>query len=167
VLDDDVVPDRAPQHAAERSVVGPSPGPVQGLVGKVPKPRGEAEAEQFEQPEEQVGVAVGVGVVLADGQAVLVEEPVEDECGLSELAVHDADPELAALVRHVAVHAHAPPHPEVAGKVAGVQPDAEVPKRMPSDDDVVPGPKEAVRGKGAVVADKGGDRLPQRVLPEA
>ena len=47
MLDDETVVDGAPQDTVERSVVRAAPGPVQDLVGQVPKTGGEAKAEQL------------------------------------------------------------------------------------------------------------------------
>jgi hypothetical protein len=40
--------------------------------------------------------------VLLDGRRVVVEEPVEDEGGLTQLAVDDVDPVLRPLIADVA-----------------------------------------------------------------
>jgi len=62
-----------------------------------------------------------VGVVLGDRGGVLVEEAVEDEGRLPELAVDHVHPVLGPLVQHVAVEGEAPSHAEVAREVAGVE----------------------------------------------
>src|SRR5438105_15930351 len=70
-------------------------------------------------PVDQVGVAVGVGVVLLDAVDVLVQHAFEGEGRLPELAVDDGDRELRPLVRDVAVAAETPTDPEVAAQMAG------------------------------------------------
>jgi hypothetical protein len=104
--------------------------------------------------------------VLLDGRGVLVEEAVEDEGGLAQLAVDDVDPVLRPLIADVADDGDAPSPSEGTREVAGVQRR----RRHPEADPVRGRRRAGAEGLGqrqaAVVVDEGGDGGAQGVLPQ-
>jgi len=60
VLHDELRSDRPAEHGVEGSAIGAPPGPVDHLVGQIPKPGGKPQAQSFAEPEDQVRVPVRV-----------------------------------------------------------------------------------------------------------
>lgn len=110
---------------------------------------------------------MGVGVVLPDPVGVLVNQAVEHERRLPQLAVDDVHPELASLVGDVAVDTHAPAHAEGPGEVARLQDrggDAKAHPVRRRGRSRTEGGRERQR---AVVVEERGDGPPQGLFAEA
>ena len=166
MLHDEVVSDRPAKHRVEGSAIGALPGPVDHLVGQIAKPRGKPQAESFAESEDEVRVPVRIRVVLLDAVCILVEDAVHEMRRLAGVAADDLHRELGSLVGDMAVDADAPPHPEVAGQVAGMKhrgggPEAHTVRRGGG-----PRAERGRQGQALVVGDENRDRLGQGLFPE-
>jgi hypothetical protein len=87
LLDDDGGVDGVAQQRVERAVIGAAVDPVQHLIGKIPEPRHEIDAEQEAEAPQGFGEPAGVGRVLADRQnGIVLQDAVEDVVGLARRA---------------------------------------------------------------------------------
>ena len=142
-----VAVDRAADQARQETPARLDPEGVEPAILEVAHARREAEAEHREEPEDLVGGAAGVGVMLGDAQpGAVMEQPVEHVRRLGRGRRDDLGVERAELVGDVGVERDAGlvavPGVDVAERLAPAARAEELP----------------VRAGGAAVAPDPGER---------